>query len=229
MLATAIIAASGQGRRMASQVKKQYLVLNGIPVLARTIRVFLEHGGFARIVVVVPPGETGQAGKVLKPHLSLDNLILVEGGRRRQDSVYNGLRAIEPAAGELICIHDGARPLLSLSLLNKVLEAAARWGAAVPVIPVTDTLKEVTPEGLIKQTVSRELLRRVQTPQVFRQELIREAYTKAASLGIEATDDAYLVELLGYEIMTVPGEYGNIKITSPEDLLIATALLKGGA
>ncbi|MEW5783679.1 MAG: 2-C-methyl-D-erythritol 4-phosphate cytidylyltransferase [Bacillota bacterium] len=227
MHAAAIIAASGQGRRMGSPVRKQYLMLDGLPVLARTVNAFLEHGGISQVVLVVPQGETGQVRKILKPFLSLDSLTLVEGGRRRQDSVFNGLQAVDRVA-ELICIHDGARPLITVKLIAAVLEAAVQWGAAVPVVPVTDTLKEITVDGLIKRTISRDCLHRAQTPQVFRQELIREAYRKAALLGIEATDDAYLLELLGQTVFTVAGDYANIKITCPEDLTVAAALLKEG-
>ncbi len=226
MRAAAIIAASGLGKRMGAAEKKQYLLLEGIPILGRAIGAFLNHPDIKQIVVVVPPGEIVQTRKILKPFCSLEYLVFVEGGKRRQDSVYNGLKVVDPSA-PFVCIHDGARPLVSKRLIDAVLEAAMLFGAAVPALPVTDTVKEVAADGFIKGTVSRDKLRCAQTPQVFRQELIREAYRKADLLGIQATDDSYLLELLGFKVITVPGEPENIKITCPYDLKIAAALLKG--
>ena len=226
MTASAIIAASGQGRRMGGAVRKQYMMLDRVPVLARTINTFVEHGAFLQVIVVIPQGEVAATRRILKPFSPVDSLIFVEGGRRREDPVYNALQAVNHEV-ELVCIHDGARPLLTAALIEAVLESAGVGGAAVPVIAVTDTIKEVSEEGLIKRTVSREKLRRVQTPQAFRLDLILEAYQKSAILGIEATDDSYLLELLGYAVATVPGETANLKITGPEDLIMAEALLRG--
>lgn len=223
----AIIAASGQGQRMETGVRKQYLFLEGVPVLARAVNLFVSHETVIQVIVVIPPGDDGYARKILKSFCPMEKLVFVEGGKRRQDSVFNGLQAVLPEAG-LICIHDGARPLVSKELVEAVFEAAAEWGAAIPVIPVTDTLKELDYNGLIKGTIRRDSLRRAQTPQVFRHELIREAYHKALVLGVEATDDAYLLELLGETVFAVPGDPANIKITCPQDLLIASALLKKG-
>jgi 2-C-methyl-D-erythritol 4-phosphate cytidylyltransferase len=226
MQAAAVIAASGLGRRMGAAAKKQYLLLGGFPILARSVIAFLETPEIEQIVVVVPPGETVQVRKILKPFCPLDQLTFAEGGEKRQDSVFNGLRVVNRDAG-LVCIHDGARPLVSKMLIDATLRAALLWGAAIPVLPVTDTLKEITADGVIKGTIPRENLRRAQTPQVFRQDLIQEAYRKAEILGIQATDDAYLLELLGFKVFTVPGDPENLKITCSADLKIAEALLKG--
>lgn len=212
---------------MGGGVRKQYRLLGGVPLLARAAGVFAGHETVRQVVIVVPPGDESRARKILKSFCSLDKLIFVEGGKRRQDSVYHGLEAIRPEA-ELVCIHDGARPLITRQLYEAVLEAARRCGAAIPVIPVTDTLKETAGDGLIKGTIPRGALRRAQTPQVFRRELIQEAYRKARLLGVEATDDAYLVELLGEAVCAVPGDPANIKVTEPQDLLIAAALLEKG-
>ena len=226
MQAAAVVAASGLGRRMGTAAKKQYLLLEGIPILARSVNMFVEAPGVMQIIVVIPPGETVQARKILKPYCPLDQLIFTEGGERRQDSVLNGLRLVNRDA-ELVCIHDGARPLVSKALISATMHAALQWGAAVPVLPVTDTLKEVNADGTINSTVPRDNLRRAQTPQIFRQDLIQEAYRKAEVLGINATDDAYLLELLGFKVFSVPGEPENIKITCPADLQIAEAFMKG--
>jgi 2-C-methyl-D-erythritol 4-phosphate cytidylyltransferase len=225
MRAAVIIAASGQGERMGTEVRKQYLPLEGIPILARSVNIFVEHSAVAQVIVVIPPGDAVYARKILKSFCPLEKINFVEGGRRRQDSIYNGLQILDGEA-ELVCIHDGVRPLVTKVLIDAVLDAASAWGAALPVIPVTDTLKEVAENGLVKGTLPRAALRCAQTPQVFRQELIREAYRKAVVLGVEATDDAYLLELLGEPVYTVPGDPANIKITSPHDLLVASALLK---
>jgi 2-C-methyl-D-erythritol 4-phosphate cytidylyltransferase len=226
MQAAAVIAASGLGRRMGAAAKKQYLLLEGIPILARSVNAFIETPGVSQVIVVIPPGETVQVRKILKPYCPLDQLVLTEGGVRRQDSVFNGLRVVSRAA-ELVCIHDGARPLVSKTLISVTMLAALEWGAAIPVLPITDTLKEISADGMIKSTVPRDNLRRAQTPQIFRQELIQEAYRKAEVLGIDATDDAYLLELLGFRVFAVPGDPENLKITCPADLQIAEALLKG--
>jgi 2-C-methyl-D-erythritol 4-phosphate cytidylyltransferase len=187
--AAAIIAASGAGLRMGASLKKQYLLLDGVPVLARAVNIFTEHPDIRQIVVVISPGDTAFTRKILKPFCPLERLLIVEGGSRRQDSVFNGLQAV-PAEVEFVCIHDGARPLADRKLIDAVMEAACRWGAAVPVLPVTDTLKEIDARGFIVKTIPRHGLRRAQTPQIFRRDLISEAYRKARMLGIEATDDA---------------------------------------
>lgn len=227
MKAAVLIAASGRGLRMGGDIKKQYLTLAGRPVLARSLQVFISHPAVQQIVVIVPKNEIDLARETIKPFCALDKICFVEGGRRRQDSIYQGLLAISGDAA-MVCIHDGVRPLVSSELFESVLEAACRYGAAIPVVPVTDTLKEVSFSGMVGRTIPRETIRRAQTPQIFRHELISEAYRKAHILGVEATDDAYLLELVGEAVNTVPGSPSNIKITSPQDLLFAEALLKGG-
>ena len=219
MSVTALIAASGQGQRMGGEIKKQYLQLEGRPILARTLEIFIRHQAVNQIVVVVPVAETVLARNTIKPFCSLEKICFVEGGKRRQDSVYQGLQAVSRDA-EMVCIHDGVRPFVSAKLFEDVLEAARKYGAAVPVIPVTDTLKELSISGFVERTISRETVYRAQTPQIFRHDLITEAYRKAYILGVEATDDAYLLELLGGKVCTVPGSPSNIKVTHPLDLLL---------
>lgn len=227
MQVAALIAASGQGQRMGGEIKKQYLMLEGIPILARSLDIFIRHRAVSQILVIVPPGDTVFAHDTIKPFCSLEKIIFVEGGKRRQDSIFQGLQAVSLGV-EMVCIHDGVRPFLKSDLFETLLEAASRWGAAVPVVPVTDTLKEISISGTISRTISRETVRRAQTPQVFRRDLIIEAYRKAQILGVEATDDAYLLELLGEKICAVAGSPANIKITHPLDLLFAETLIKRG-
>lgn len=227
MKVAALIAASGKGLRMGGGIKKQYLPLGGIPILARALETFIKHRAVGQVVVIIPKNDTALARDTIKPFCSLEKIIFVEGGKRRQDSVYLGLQALSREA-EMVCVHDGVRPFVSSELFEAVLKAACKYGAAVPVIPVTDTLKEVSLGGFIKGTVPRETVRRAQTPQIFRHDLICRAYEKAHALGIEATDDAYLLELVGETVYIVPGSPANIKVTQQQDLLFAGALLEGG-
>ncbi len=226
MKAAAIIAAAGAGLRMKCAARKQYLVLEGIPVLARSARLFLDHPSFTEIIVVIPPGDDKVVRELLRPYISLDRLKLVEGGTSRQESVGNGLKAIS-AEAELVAIHDAARPLATPGLLALLLDSAAQWGAAIPVIQLSDTLKEVDAAGFVQSTPAREKLRLVQTPQLFKRDLIEKAYLTFQDAGGKATDDAALVELLGEPVITVPGEQSNFKITSPLDLFLASLILKG--
>ncbi len=222
-----IIPAAGQGVRMGTTVKKQYLMLNGMPVLAWSIIPFLKFGAVVQIIVVVPSGDLEQVRKILKPHLPIAEIAFVEGGKRRQDSVFNGLQHVNNQA-EFICIHDGARPLVTEKQIKEVLLAAGEYGGAIPGLPLTDTLKEVNLDGSIRATLSRECYRLAQTPQFFRRELIQEAYERARRLGVEATDDAYLLEILDARVQVVPGDPANIKITDSFDLKLAELLLNGG-
>lgn len=223
---SAVIAAAGKGLRMNSATRKQFLVLDGVPVLARSLQVFLDHGRVNEIIVVCPPGEKEETSKLLEPYSRPEMVRLVEGGASRQESVHKGIMALCQPAG-LVCIHDAARPFASNRLLDKLLEAAALAGAAVPVIVPGDTVKEVDGKGMVLRTPQRTSLRLVQTPQVFKGEIIAEAYRNAGKKAITATDDASLVEALGKPVVTVPGEESNLKITTPLDLALANLLLKG--
>ena len=211
---------------MGSAVRKQYLLLEGIPVLVRALKLFLEHPAVIEIIAVIPPGEKQAVVELLTPYCPLERITLVEGGDSRQESVGRGIEALSSKAG-LVCIHDAARPLATAGLLNRLLEAAARWGAAVPVIEPSDTVKVIDDEGFVLSTPERESLRLVQTPQVFQRELIIETYEKTLHSKAAVTDDASLVELAGKPVMTVAGEPTNLKITTDRDLLLASLMLRG--
>lgn len=226
MKAGAIIAAAGRGLRMGLETEKQFLALAGIPVLARSVNIFAGRSEICSIVVVVPPGRQKAVFDLLKQYCDTAKIVFADGGDTRQGSVSSGLQAL-PQEAELVCIHDAARPLASAELLDKLLDAAARTGAAIPVIPAVDTLKEVDENGFIKRTQQRDGLFRAQTPQVFLRPVIAAAYKKAAEEGLEATDDAALVELCGRPVLTVPGEDSNLKITTPLDLSLAEMILQG--
>ena len=152
---------------------------------------------------------------------------IVPGGAERQESVFQGLRAAPPA--ELVAVHDGARPLISSSLIARCVEAAREHGAAAPALPVVDTLKRLDAEGRMRETVDRRSLVAIQTPQVFRRELLLEAHEAAARDRFTGTDDASLVERLGHPVFPVPSDLRNLKITTPEDLSLAEALLAGNS
>ncbi len=222
---TAIIAAAGQGLRMANSTRKQYLFLEKVPVLARSLNIFLESEQVSEVIAVIPAADKAAVQNLLQPFCPIERIRLVEGGATRQESVNRGLEAIK-SRPDLVCIHDAARPLLSKELLASLLQAAQKWGAAIPVLPLADTVKKIDRDGLVLSTPERESLRQVQTPQVFKIDLITRAYSNASQNQIEATDDASLVEALKEPVVTVPGEVKNLKITSPLDLALAALLIK---
>jgi len=222
----AVVAAAGAGLRMGGGVRKQYLFLEEEPVLARSLNLFLNHPRAGRVIAVIPPGDSAEVIDLLTPYCAVSRLHLVEGGSSRQESVNRGLAAVPEDAG-LVCIHDAARPLASSELLDVLLQAAEQTGAAVPVIPLSDTVKAVNGKGTVLSTLKRDKLRLAQTPQVFKRALILEAYHSALKEGLEATDDAALVEHLGRPVAAVNGELTNIKITTTRDLELAGQFLKG--
>ena len=224
----AIIAAAGSGLRMKNSTRKQYLLLEEVPVLIRSVRLFINHPSLVNLVVVVPPADLEEAGTLLQQYCSLERLELVGGGETRQESVYKGLQAL-PRDCDIICVHDAARPLATVDLLGRLIIAALEYGAVVPVIGLSDTVKVVGEDEKVVDTPPRGNLKLVQTPQVFRADLIRQAYAEAAISGANATDDASLVELLGKPVKTVEGEAANLKITSPPDLVLASWYLKGAS
>jgi len=214
---TAIIPAAGESRRMQAGINKQFLRIAGQPVLTRTL---LSLRGFAdEFIVVCRGGEEDQCRAAIGDVLA--DYILVPGGASRQDSVYAGLVR---ARGDYVLIHDGSRPLASSDLIRRVITAAKDCGAAIPALPVTDTIKEVV-GGMVQSTLPRNLLQAVQTPQVFRRNLLLAAYEQADSNRQLATDDASLLEAMGQPVVVVPGETDNLKITHPQDILRAAHII----
>jgi 2-C-methyl-D-erythritol 4-phosphate cytidylyltransferase len=211
---------------MGSAVEKQFLHLRGIPILAHTLRVFDKSPKIDGIVLVVAPQQRqALEGEVLGPHPCEKLLRVIDGGAERQDSVANGLRAIPPEC-ELVVVHDGVRPLVSIDLLEAVLEAAHHYGAAIAAIPAGDTVKQADSQKVVA-TLERETIWLAQTPQIFRAKLLRRAYEKAARDQAVVTDDAALVERIGVTVHLVHGSPENIKVTTPADLLLAEAILAG--
>lgn len=222
----AVIPAAGQGSRMGSAVKKQYLRLVDKPVLRHTLDVIEQCSVIDGIILVVSPGEEAICQDMINQGHALSKIMaVVPGGNHRQTSVYYGLCAL-PEDTELALIHDGARPLVRPQEITSVIEVARDMGAAALAVQVKDTIKVVNQENIIVATPQRETLWAVQTPQVFRYPLIMQAHRQALDRGYYATDDCALVEALGVPVKLVPGSYENLKITTPEDLVLAEAFLK---
>jgi 2-C-methyl-D-erythritol 4-phosphate cytidylyltransferase len=214
----AIIVAAGSGRRMGSEIPKQFLEIAGKPVLMHTIGRFRAYSESIGIIVVLPENQISYWDELQKSYsFSIPHLI-VKGGEKRYHSVRNGLSAV--ISSGLVAIHDGVRPLVSTGTIRRCFEAAARHGSAIPVINPDDSLRIVTDQGSVP--VNRQHVKLVQTPQVFDAELIRRAYL--LDYTIEFTDDATVLEKAGEQVFLVEGNKENIKITSPEDILIAEAL-----
>lgn len=231
-MAIALIVAGGEGLRMAGKVKKQYIELCGRPILSRTLRVFDACADIDRTFLVVPEGDIAYCRKqILMPFKFRKEIRLVSGGTVRQDSVYNGLKAIERSSGfvhpnDIVAIHDGVRPFVTAEQIRACIDNAKSTGACILGIPVEDTVKRLDASGNIDATLERSEIWLAQTPQVFRFNLIQEAYRKAWRNDYQATDDACLVEHLGKPVCVIPGSRSNMKITHPEDLTIAAAIAR---
>ncbi|MCX5900883.1 MAG: 2-C-methyl-D-erythritol 4-phosphate cytidylyltransferase [Proteobacteria bacterium] len=227
MKAAAIIPAAGSGKRMGSSIQKPYIILQGMPLLAHTLRVFAEAPDIAELIVTVSPGQEDFCRQqVVKGCAIAKPVTVLAGGDRRQDSVRNGLAAVSDSV-DLVMIHDGARPFVTVQMICDALEITMRKRATTMAVPVKDTVTMVAKDtGLIQQTLDRDSLYLIQTPQTFERELICEAHRRARAEGFAGTDDASLVERLGVPVSVIMGSYDNIKITTQEDLLFAEAILQ---
>lgn len=211
---------------MGAAISKQYLTLHGRSILAHTLEIFENNPLIDAIVLVVPPEEQSFCEQdVVRAEGFTKVRSLVDGGAERQDSVRNGLAACGAAEDDIVLIHDGVRPLFDPSLMALVVETARATGGAVVGVPVKDTVKQVAGDR-IETTPDRKGLWLAQTPQAFPFSVIRTAHEQAFADGFQGTDDASLVERLGQSVVMVQGDYRNIKITTPEDLVVAEALLK---
>ncbi|EHQ87439.1 2-C-methyl-D-erythritol 4-phosphate cytidylyltransferase [Desulfosporosinus youngiae] len=219
-----VIPAAGQGKRMRAGCNKQFLVLMGQPILAHTIRVFEESNFVSEIVIVGAEGDISVI-KELVYHQGFQKVAAVcKGGVLRQDSVRAGVRALSPAIQRIV-VHDGARPLLTLQAFNQFLEETQEYPAAIMGVSIKDTVKRVNLAGNVLETLPREDLRSVQTPQVFDRGILEVAHYQAVSAGYYGTDDASLLEWMGYPVQMVEGMQENIKVTTPEDLWLAERIL----
>jgi len=220
MHVSAVIAAGGRGRRMNSSLSKQFLCIKGHPILSYTLNTFETLDKIQEIVLVVGKADMDYTREQIIKKYRYKKVRLIEGGQERQDSVYNGLRAVAPQT-DIVVIHDAVRPFVKKNMILESIEAAKNYGAVGVAVPVKDTIKVVGENGIIKNTPERKYLWAIQTPQTFKYDLIVYAHEKARKDGFYGTDDAVLVERLGHDVKIIEGAYENIKITTPEDIIIA--------
>ncbi len=230
--ASAVIAAAGQGKRFGDGLPKQFLPLRGKPVLAYSVETFSKSDLIGEIIIVVPEDWARAVKTDIVDRLSIPKVTkIIPGGPERQDSVLNGFNSLS-GTPDVVAVHDGARPLVSLELLEEVIRQASACGAALAALPSNDTIKKSSPEMYVDSTVPRESLWFAQTPQAFRYEVLKNALSKAADDRFTGTDESLLVERTGVRVKIVKGSPYNIKITTPEDLALGELILnmrEGGA
>ena len=226
MVVSALIPAAGRGERMGGGVKKPFLLLDDKPIIVHTLSRFQRCDLIDEIVPIVSAEDIDRTWRIVGKYEFTKVTKVVPGGETRQRSVYNGLRTLGERT-DVVVIHDGVRPFVTDEIIRGCVKMAFKAGAAIAAVPVKDTIKEVSPEGIVLHTLERNRLWAIQTPQVFQKKLILKAHEIALERGIEATDDAALVEMMGGKVHVIMGSYENIKITTPEDLILARALLCG--
>ena len=225
--ATAIIPAAGFGTRMELDHPKQFHQLGDAPILIHTVRAFLQNSHIDHIVVVIPSNRIEQTREIVTRYIGQhDRITLVPGGKRRQDSVQEGLKALSQET-DIVLVHDGARPFVSQATINRCYETAVTEGAAIAAVPVKDTLKKGDTTSKVIDTVERENLWHAQTPQAARRELLVEAFRKLGEKNV--TDESSLLELAGIPVTLVAGSETNIKITRQEDLHLAERIMQNSA
>lgn len=224
-ISTAVIVAAGKGKRMGTEISKQFLPLCGKEILAHTVEKF-EKAACIRDIILVTGGDALQDVRQMAQEYGWKKIISVtEGGKERQDSVFLGLQQV-PQDTEIVLIHDGVRPFVTEEILERSIAAAKETGGCVAGVPAKDTIKVCDAEGFAIATPDRSTLRQIQTPQTFRRKEILAAYEKAKADGFLGTDDASVAEHSGFPVRVIMGSYSNIKITTKEDLLIGAAFLK---
>lgn len=224
-ISTAVIVAAGKGKRMGTEISKQFLPLCGKEILAHTVEKF-EQAACIRDIILVTGGDALQDVRQMVQEYGWKKIISVtEGGKERQDSVFLGLQQV-PQDTEIVLIHDGVRPFVTEEILERSIAAAKETGGCVAGVPAKDTIKVCDAEGFAIATPDRSTLRQIQTPQTFRRKEILAAYEKAKADGFLGTDDASVAEHSGFPVRVIMGSYSNIKITTKEDLLIGAAFLK---
>lgn len=220
-----VIVAAGTGSRMNADINKQFIKLNNKEVIVHTIEKFYNNKNINDIVVVIREDEQEYFNENIINKYKFNNIKIAYGGKERQDSVYNGIKKLAGNC-DVILIHDGARPFVTNSIIENSIEEAKQHNAVVVGVKVKDTIKVVGENGNVIDTPNRSYLWSVQTPQVFKYDVITKAYEDAYNNNYYGTDDAMLVERIGYDIKMVEGSYDNIKITTPEDLNFGEQILK---
>ncbi len=222
---SAVILAGGKGKRMNSTISKQFIELKGKPIIYYTIKKFNDNKQIDNIVVVLSAGEIEYFKEnVLKKYdIRVDKIIA--GGVERQDSVYNGLKSLENSETDVVLIHDGARPFISDRIINEGIKYAKIYGASAPGVMPKDTIKIKDESNFSINTPNRETLVAIQTPQVFNFNEILECHKKVKLDKLIVTDDTMVIENFGKKVYLYDGEYTNIKVTTPEDLILAEKLI----
>ena len=224
-ICTAFIVAAGKGKRMGTEISKQFLPLGGKEILAHAVQKF-EKAKNIRDIILVTGADSLQDVQEMAQEYGWEKIVsIVAGGKERQDSVWNGLQQVA-ADTEIILIHDGVRPFVTEDILNISIETALEMGGCVAGVPAKDTIKVCDGENIAIATPDRNVLWQIQTPQPFRKERIVKAYEQAKEDGFVGTDDASFAEHCGYPVKVIMGSYRNIKITTKEDLIIGEAFLK---
>jgi len=220
MMQYVLIVAGGKGLRMNNELPKQFVTLNGKPILMYTLEAFYTYNPDIRIILVLPSAQKDYWSRLCKELHFLLPHVIVDGGESRFHSVKNGLAMVQEPG--LVAVHDGVRPFVSQTVISHCFEMAQQKRAVIPVLDSIDTIRQLVDGGSV--TVDRNIYKTVQTPQVFESELLQEAYCQEYNTSF--TDDASVVEAMGVPVFLVPGNRENIKITTPFDLKIATALLE---
>ena len=220
-----ILPAAGKSSRFRDREKKPFANLDGRAVWLRCAELFITRDDVCQTVIVVAPEDQETFRRRYLANLAFMNVQIADGGAERFESVANALAKVKPEA-EFVAIHDAARPCLTAELIDTIFASAAKTGAAMLAVPVSDTIKRSDSQGRVQETVSRKDLWLAQTPQVFRRDWLTEAYAKRGQLGRDITDDAQLIEAAGHAVYLVQGSTTNIKITTREDLVLAEAVLK---
>lgn len=222
---TAFIAAAGMGKRMNMGINKQFLTINDIPILAHTIKKLEKSKYIDFLVIIIKKTDISYLGEIINRFKINIDYKIVYGGKERQDSIYNGLINM-PDQTDIILTHDGARPFVSVDKIDEAIEEVFETGACVLANRVKDTIKVSLDGKLVNYTPNRDMLWQVQTPQVFKAEILLKAYNQAYSEDYYGTDDCSLVEKTGVKVKLINNSYDNIKITTKEDLQIASTLIK---
>lgn len=225
-MVAAIIPAAGASRRMGTGSNKIFLELGGESILLRTLKTFSKSARIEFLIVVTGAGEVETVTEILAA-AALKPWAVTVGGSERQYSIANGLKLL-PADAEIILVHDAARPLVDLDTIEKVIDAAEKFGGAIAAVPEKNTIKFIDAAGFVKSTPPRSELVEVQTPQGFQREILLRAYAQAEADKFLGTDDASLVERIGGRIKVIASSYKNIKVTTPEDIAIAESFLRSG-
>jgi 2-C-methyl-D-erythritol 4-phosphate cytidylyltransferase len=224
-LVVALVPAAGRGLRMGGSVPKQFLSIGGEPLIVQSLRVLQAASAIDQIVLAVPSADIEYCEReIVARHRFTKVTRVVAGGAERQDSVRCALAQI-PSNTEIVLIHDAVRPFVTQRMVEEVVAAARKEGAAIIALPMRDTVKQVRKDGMIERTVDRSPLWLAQTPQAFRRDWIETAHRKGQIEGVQATDDSFLVEWLGHSVAVVEGSGENIKVTRPEDMVIGEAIL----